>query len=61
MMTSELSCDPEGCDVGGRFAAADMLCIPLLENWGPPMQLPRGTAKWGELGRIGLGGKSLNL
>jgi len=37
-----------------------MLCILLLEHWGPPMQLPWGTAKWGELGRIGLGGKSLN-
>jgi hypothetical protein len=37
-----------------------MFCILLLEHWEAPMQLPRGTAKWGELGRIGLGGKSLN-
>ena len=25
-----------------------------------PPQLPHATAKWGELDRIGLGGKSLN-
>ena len=58
MKTSERSCDPEGCDVEGRSAPADMLSIPLTGQ----SRLRDATAaydsKTGRLDRIGLGGKS---
>ena len=31
MKTSDLSCGPECCDLGGRFVSTDMLCNPMID------------------------------